>query len=200
MDKVTVILTPTRENIKVVAAAMKDGAVVIYPSESSYGIGCDFTKKAAVEQISEIKKRPKNKQMICIVQDIETAKRYGKLSKAAELLAEKFMPGPLTLAVPGKGKLEWFNFRISENTVARMLAAEVGNPIISTSANISGEEPIYDSDSLEQFSGKVDAIIDAGNLPHRQMSTVVMVKDDKVRILREGAVSKEKIKKVLNVK
>jgi len=200
LDKVTVILTPTRENIKIVAKAMKEGAIVIYPSESSYGIGCDFTNKAAVEHIYAIKKRPKNKPMICIVQDLETAKRYGKVSAVAEILVNKFMPGPLTLAVPGKGKLEWFNFRISENTVARILASEVGEPIVSTSANTSGDEPIYSSDELEQFSGNVDVILDAGNLPHRLPSTVVMVQDKKVRILREGAIPKSKIKAALEVK
>jgi tRNA A37 threonylcarbamoyladenosine synthetase subunit TsaC/SUA5/YrdC len=65
---------------------------------------------------------------------------------------------------------------------------------------MSGEEPIYSSDKLEQFSGNVDVILDAGDLPHRLPSTVVMVQDKKVRILREGAIPKSKIKAALEVK
>ena len=201
MEKITVVLKPTRENIKRAARAMELGAVVIHPSESSYGIGCDFTNDGAVERVLKIKSRRAGKHLITIVPDLETAKRYGRINNIAELLVKKFMPGPLTLVVPGKTrKLDKFRFRISENRIARMLATELGKPMVSTSANISGKEAVYDSEDLEQFFGKVDAILDAGDLPQREFSTVVMITDNRVRIVREGAISKEKIKKALKVR
>lgn len=193
MDKITVILKPTRENIRKTAEAIKKGAIVIYPSESSYGIGCDLTNEKAVEEIYEIKKRSKTKHMICLVPDVATAKKYGKVDKISEKLAEKFMPGPLTLVVPGKGELKELNFRISNNRIARMLCSMVNKPIVSTSVNLSGEEPIYDSQGLERFFGMVDIILDAGDLPKGKPSTVVQVTGNRLKVHREGAIPKDKI-------
>ena len=198
MEKITVFLKPTRENIKHAAKALELGGIVIYPTESSYAIGCDFTNSNAVEEVMKIKKRKKSKHITVIVDSLETAKRYGKINQTAELIANRFMPGPLTICVPGKTKrINEFNFRISENSIAKLLAAKLGKPVVSTSANISGKENIYNSKELEPFFGKVDAVLDAGSLPHREVSTVIMVNEDKVVFKREGAVSKQKIKEFL---
>jgi len=201
LEKITVVLKPDRENIKRAAKAMSMGAIIIYPTESSYAIGCDFTNKEAVDEVYKIKKRSRTKHTIVIVPSLEVAKQYGKINAVAELLVKKFMPGPLTIAVPGKTKkINELNFRISENSIARMLATELGKPIVATSANISGKENVYSSDGLEQFFGMVDAIIDAGDLPQREVSTVVKVDDNTIKILREGAIPKEKIKNALKVR
>jgi L-threonylcarbamoyladenylate synthase len=194
LDKVTVILKPTRENLRRTAEAIKKGAIVIYPSESSYGFGCDLTNKKAVEEICDIKKRSKSKHLISLVPDLATAKKYGKVDKISEKLAEKFMPGPLTIVVKGRNGLNELNFRISDNRIARMLCSMVNRPIVSTSANFSDEEPIYDSQELEKFFGMVDIILDAGDLPKGgKPSTVVQVIGNRLKLHREGAIPKDKI-------
>jgi tRNA threonylcarbamoyl adenosine modification protein (Sua5/YciO/YrdC/YwlC family) len=197
LDKLTIILEPKKENIKKAALVLKKGGLIIYPTESSYAIGCDFTNDKAVEQLCKVKNRKKAKHLTVIVPDIETAKKYGKIDKISELLVHRFMPGPLTLAVAGKGRFEEFNFRISSNHIALKLAKIFGKPIVATSANISGEENIYDSKELAMFFGKVDVIIDAGMLPKSVVSTVAEVKSKKIRIHREGAIPVKNIIAVL---
>lgn len=194
MERLTVILKANKENIKKAANALKKGRIIIYPTESSYAIGCDFTNKDAIDEIFRIKKRRKSKKMITIVPDAKTAKNYGKINEVADFLMKKFMPGPLTLVVPGKRRHDKFRFRLSSNPIASKLAKTFGKPIVATSANISGKENIYSSNELEDFFGKVDLILDAGNLPKSRVSTVLEVKDNKIKIHREGAISKQKIK------
>ena len=197
MEKITVILEPNEKNIKKAAKVLELGGIVIYPTESSYAIGGDYTNKETLEEIKQIKKRPKTKKTITIVPDAEMAKKYGKIDEISNALINKFMPGPLTLIVPGKYRRDEFAFRISENPIARKLAKHLGRPITATSANISGEENIYDSEELHKFFGKVDVILDAGDLPKREASTIVKVLKTKIKILREGAISKERLKEFL---
>jgi L-threonylcarbamoyladenylate synthase len=101
------------------------------------------------------------------------------------------MPGPLTLAVAGKGRFKEFNFRISSSHIALKLAKIFGKPIVATSANISGKDNIYDPKELAMFFGKVDLILDAGPLQRSKVSTVAEVKGKKIKIHREGAIPKE---------
>jgi tRNA threonylcarbamoyl adenosine modification protein (Sua5/YciO/YrdC/YwlC family) len=193
LEKLTVILEPKKENIKKAALVLKKGGLIIYPTESSYAIGCDFTNNRAVEQLCKIKSRPKTKHLTVIVPDVQTAKKYGGIDEVSELLIQRFMPGPLTLAVAGKGRFKEFNFRISSNHIALKLAKVFGRPIVATSANISGEENIYDPKELSTFFGKVDLILDAGPLQRSKVSTVVEVKGKRIKIHREGAISSDTI-------
>lgn len=195
MERVTLMLDPSIANIKKAAAIMKKGGIVIYPTESSYAIGCDFSNANAIKRIYKVKKRPASKRLTTIVANLEMAKKYCKLNELAEKLVKRFMPGPLTLIVDGKRNLKKFRFRISENRTARFLSKALGKPIVATSANISRKPNIYDSKDLEKFFGRVDAIIDAGNLPVRKVSTIVGV-GKKPKIIREGAISKERVMKV----
>lgn len=200
MEKITLIIKPSLENIEKAVSILKKGGIIIYPTESSYAIGCDYTNKKAIEQIYKIKKRSKSKHMITILAGIDIAKKYGKINKTAEFFINRFMPGPLTLVVPSKKRGEKFRFRISNNPIASKLAKRFGKPIVATSANISKNENIYDSSELETFFGFVDVILDAGDLPKSKVSTILEIKDKKIKVIREGAITKIKLKNSIKVK
>jgi L-threonylcarbamoyladenylate synthase len=191
----TQILKPSQKTIQTAVAVLKKGGIVIYPTETAYAIGADSTNRRAENKIYKIKGREKRKRLSVIVSDIEMAKKYVKLSPHAMLLAKKFMPGPLTLVCPRKKSKQTLAWRISSNPIARRLSAKLGKPITATSANLSGKRPIYDPRALEIFKGKVDIIIDAGNLPKRKVSTIFDVQRKK--ILRRGPITKAQILKIL---
>lgn len=176
---------------------LKEGGVVIYPTETLYGIGADATNDRAVEKVIRIKKRSKAKKISIAFSDLKMAKRYLVITKNAEKLAKAFMPGPLTLIVENRGKLRRkIGFRIPDNAFVRRLIRKLDKPITTTSANISGGRELYRiKDVIKAFGGKVDLIIDAGNLKKRKPSTVFDVAENK--ILRKGPVSEKEIRAVL---
>ena len=197
----TKILKMSNKSIETAVKTLKKGKIIIYPTESSYGIGCDATNLRACKKIFSLKKRTKTKSLPFIVFDIKTAEKYGKLTKLDKKLIKKFMPGPLTLIVEKKYKKisnivnKDFVFRIPENKWARLLAKKLKKPVVSTSANISGKKPVFKIIKIiEQFNNKVDIILDGGNLPENKPSTIL--KNNK--IIRKGAVSKKELKKIFN--
>jgi L-threonylcarbamoyladenylate synthase len=188
---ITKILRPTIKNIKITAEILKRGGIIIYPTESSYAIGCDYTNKKAIRKLMKIKKRLLSKHTTVIVDSIKTAEKYAKLNNKEKLLVKGFMPGPLTICAKND-----FNFRISSNKTANALAKIFGKPIVTTSANISGEPAIYNPKELKNFIGKVDVIIDAGKLAKREPSTIVKVGKE-IKILRNGPIKEKEIKNKL---
>ncbi len=184
--------------IKLAIKVLKQGGVIVYPTETCYGIGCDFENEEAKERIYEVKERPKEKKFIVIVDSLKTARRYFKLDEKSMLivraLVKRFMPGPLTLAVS-----ENFAFRISSHPFALALTRKFKKPIVSTSANLSGRQPIYEIGKiLNTFCKKVDLIVDGGDLPRRKPSTVFDVR--KLRAVREGEIREKEIVKFLKNK
>ena len=181
---------------------MKEGGVIIFPTESSYGIGVDATNETAIRKIAAVKQQPEEKNTSIVVADLEQAKRFGKITGEAEKLAKKFMPGPLTLVVeknPGVPELlaeRTIAFRISSNPVARKLCTALGNGITATSANLHGRPSIYEAkDVIKEFNNRVHMIIDAGNLLHVAPSTIYDVEQKKV--LRQGPITEQQIRQAL---
>jgi tRNA threonylcarbamoyl adenosine modification protein (Sua5/YciO/YrdC/YwlC family) len=184
------------------AEVLQKGGLVIYPTETSYGIGCDATNSEAIKNVYRLKGRDYAKPLSIIVADVEMAKKYIGINKTAETLVKKFMPGPLTLVakkrnLPDELCRETIAFRISSNKFATGMTKKLGNPITATSANISGDEPIYEIKKIKlQFKNKADLIIDAGNLEKRKPSTIYDTISRK--ILREGDITKSQIEKALS--
>jgi tRNA threonylcarbamoyl adenosine modification protein (Sua5/YciO/YrdC/YwlC family) len=187
-----IIKSNDRKAAALASSVMKKGGIVVYPTETSYGIGCDYTNKKACKKIFYLKKRPLSKNMVTIVSSISMAIKYAKLTNDEIRAARKLMPGPLTIAVNDK-----FSFRVSSNRFARTIAKKLARPIVSTSANMSGGSDNYRiKDVIRLFSGKVDLIIDGGNLKKVRPSTIVNLRDG-INIIRKGPVSKKKIMKSL---
>lgn len=182
--------------------ALKQGKVIVYPTETVYGLGCDATNQKAVDKIFKIKQRQENKSVLVVAGNIDMMVDYISWSKKLHELSDKYWPGPLTVVVPvrpennlARGVLTddgTVAFRITEHPVASELSQKLGKPLVSTSANISAQKSSYDVEGIikmfENEEFKPDIIIDAGELSHRAPSTVVRVVGDKVEVLRQGEI------------
>ncbi len=191
-----------REIAEKAAKIMKEGGVIIFPTESSYGLGVDATNEIAIKKIAKIKQQPEEKNISIIVANLEQAEQFGFIKEDARKLAERFMPGPLTLIVkkkPGVSSLlgnETIAFRISSNPIARAVCGALGNGITATSANLHEKPNIYDArEAIKEFNNRVHMIIDDGELAHNTPSTIYNVQEK--RILRTGPIMEFRIKQAL---
>lgn len=190
------------EAVKEAAAVIKKGGIVIFPTETSYGIAADALNEKAVYKVHDAKRQPYDKPISVIVAD---EKQLGKIAKAnaeAKILMKKFMPGPLTIivekktVVPNALTTTEIAFRISSSKFAHALAKEFGGAITATSANIHGEPAIFSGkDAASVFANRVDLVIDDGILPAAKASTIYCI--IRHEVLREGEITKELIEKTL---
>jgi len=195
----TEIIKAGPKAVSTAAEVLARGGVIIYPTETLYGIGVDATNSEAMSKLIEMKKRKgeKTEQILVAYSDIAMAKKYLTITKEADILAKRFMPGPLSLVLRDK-QGNRARLRIPERKITLGIIKKFGGPITSTSANISGEENIYKiSDIIKKFGGKVDLIIDDGNIPRRKASTVFDM--ETMKILREGPISKKQIEDALKL-
>ena len=178
---------------------IEEGGIVVFPTETAYGIAADTTNKEAIEKVYEAKDRPRSKGLTVIVDSLETAKKYAELSEAEENIVEEFMPGPITLVSDKKDKVpnnlnEDFAFRVSSGEVAGKLS-QVG-AITATSANISGNETSYSVEDIsDELLDAADFVIDSGELDSGPTSTIAEVVDGEVIVHREGPIKKKELEK-----
>ncbi|MBT4850370.1 threonylcarbamoyl-AMP synthase [Candidatus Parcubacteria bacterium] len=190
----------TRENrvitLQKALDVLRGGGLVVYPTETSYGLGCDFYNKKAIEKIYKVKEREAGKPLSVIVPDFVYATSLVDFSDAARRLAMENWPGPLTLVLPFKYS-DWqghsdkyLALRVSNHPLAGDLSINFGNPIVATSANISQKGDSYDPyfivDQFKQQKLKPDLLINVGELPKKLPSTIIKVDGDDVEILRQG--------------
>ncbi len=200
------ILGATDENIRKAAAVVKAGGVVIYPTETVYGLGCAPQIPEAAKRVCLIKGRA-DKPLPIACSDVEEARRIVDFNPAAERLAEMFWPGPLMLVLPAKVEYSiWvthgaktLGVRVPDHDVARELARLSGGVIVSTSANKAGEPTTTTArEAAEKVGEGVDLVLDGGPCPLTQPSTVLDLSGEHLWILRKGPVTGEQIKKVLS--
>jgi len=192
------------------ARTIKAGGVIGYPTETVYGIGCNIYLADAVNRIYQIKKRSPDKGFIIIAADpLQVRDIATNISEAAERLMENFWPGPLTLvfkASPGLLTTGFHNtktiaVRIPDCAICLALLKRCGFPIISTSANLSGQTAATTpQEVITLFNDQLDLIIDGGTTPGNIPSTVVDVTKSPAKILREGVISKLEINTVLETR
>lgn len=192
------------------AEVLRTGGVILYPTDTLYGLGADAFSDEAVRKVQKIKSRDLSKPIHCVVADLSMAQKYAALSADARLLAREFLPGPLTLVLKKrKGinrgiarKMKTIGIRIPDNVFCVMLARTFGRPYTTTSANISGEVSARRVPEIISQLGMnaagIDLVIDAGKLPLRKPSTVVDVSGSTPVIMREGAIATGEIWQVLS--
>ena len=193
---------PDRKIVWYIAKIIEGGGVVVYPTETSYGIGTNAVNVAAIKRLRKIRK-PSGKPISIIVSDIGMMEKYGVITKEIKLLVKKFMPGPLTIitrkkkTVPNILNKKEIAFRISSHPIAAMLAEYAGVPITAASANPEGMPPAFDAKTaVKYFDGKVDIVIDAGSLKKRKPSAMIDMKD-KLKIVRKGEITFKKIRNAI---
>jgi len=142
---IMLILKPNKQSIRKAVEFLKEGKVIVYPTETCYALGCDVTNEKACKRILEIKKRSKKKKSPIIIANLKMTKEYAYFNKDALKLVKVFWPGPLTLLLKKKRKLSRFvgrGIRVSSNPIARELSKKLKKPIVATSANISGRKKL----------------------------------------------------------
>lgn len=180
------------EAVKVLRA----GGVVMHPTETCYGFAVDVGNSDALAKLYKLKGRDAAKPVSILVENLEIAKKYGEFSKKAFELAVKYWPGPLTLVVPRTANLpenfnkgqEFVGIRCSDHQFSRELVKSFGGPITTTSANFSGEPPLYEAEveSFGELTELIDLVVDGGEIPLNKPSTIVKVVGDNVEVIRQG--------------
>ncbi len=182
--------------LKKALEVLRRGGVVMHPTETCYGFAVDVFNEKALKRLYRLKGRDFDKPVSVLVDGVKMVEKYGVLSDKAMELAQKYWPGPLALVVPRRRSLpEYLNrgenfvsFRVSSDEFCENLAEGFGGPLTTTSANVSGKEPLYEVD-LSQFGemgDEIDLVIDGGKINKNKPSTVVKVEGDEMEILRQG--------------
>ncbi len=193
--------------LKEVATAIKNGKVVVFPTETVYGIGTNGLDEKAIEKLYKLKKRPKNKPISLLVNNIDMINDIAEdITELEYKLINKFMPGPLTIILKKKNKIpdiltansSTVGIRIPENEIAIKLIEYANVPLATSSANISGEASgINLKNIMKDFNDDIDYYIDGGFSKIGIASTVVQVFDGIPHILRKGVITIDDIKKVV---
>ena len=183
--------------------SLGNGGVVVFPTDTLYGLGADVFSLPALQRIFSIKGRPANLALPVLVARLDQVEAVAlPMSSQARRLAQRFWPGPLTLVMRRSPELpdlvtggaNTVAVRMPNHLVPLALARRLGRPIPGTSANLSGQPDLLDLSALEtQLGGLVDYIIQAGPVPAGTPSTIVDVTGDAPQLLREGAISLQEI-------
>jgi L-threonylcarbamoyladenylate synthase len=183
-------------------AALKAGELVVYPTETFYGLGADAFSSAALSRLFRVKRREEGRPVGLIAADTAMAFSVAReISNHARSLAEAFWPGPLTIVMSARDGIapeltgpDGVGVRVSPNSVARGLSAGLGRPITATSANLSGEPPASTPAEARAALGEtVKVYLEGGKLTATAPSTVVAVSRSGWKIVRVGAISEDQI-------
>lgn len=203
------ILTADDPGIVETADRIRSGGVVVYPTETVYGMGADPFNPIPFERVFSVKGRETEKGLILLIrgsQDLDAL--VANIPRAAVVLMDAFWPGPLTLVFPASPSLpehllgfrSTIALRVSDAPIASALLRHVGGPITSTSANHSGRPPARSAQEAANVIGdRVDLILDGDTAPDSRPSTLVDVSVPHPRILRPGRIAESDINRVLTL-
>ncbi len=191
------------EDLKEAAATIRRGGLVVFPTETVYGLGGDATNERSAERIYAAKGRPSDNPLIIHIAKPVDAEPYAETNETYYRLAKAFMPGPLTVVLPRKetiphrttGGLETVAVRCPSHRIARELIEEAGIPIAAPSANLSGKpSPTCARHVIEDLSGRVDIILDGGDCEIGLESTIVSLNGNSATLLRPGAITADALR------
>ena len=201
----TQFLNISGESIRKAAAAIQSGGLVVYPTDTVYGLGCNPFDEKAVNMVSTVKGRSKGLFPV-LVDTLSRARELGDIGGDVETLALRYWPGPLTIVVASQAKLPFqvtglekmVGLRIPDRGDTLDLISKAGGSLLGTSANISGNPSLRKAeDAIKVFEGKVDIVLNGGITSTGLESTVVRQTKSGIQILREGAIGSKDIRKVL---
>ncbi len=185
---------PQKRLLTKVADILREGGLVIYPTDTQYGLGCDLTNKKAIEKVYRLKQRNQKSPFSFVCADLTHIAEYAKVSNFAYRTMRRLLPGPYTFILDGTKlvpqlmltKRHECGIRVPNHPIALGLVAELGRPIINTSAVLEGQPvPTGAEDFADLFKNQVEAIIDGGPVAGRP-STIVSLIADEPEVLREG--------------
>lgn len=187
--------TPQQRFINKAIDVLRDGGIIIYPTDTVYGFGCDIFNHEAVQRIYDIKHEAGTKLFSFICPDLKDIAKYAKVSDYAYKMMKKHIPGPYTFVLPAAKevpkklwtKRKTVGIRVPDHDVALHIAKEMGNPILSTSVTTRKGELLYNPDEIKAiFNAQVDLMLSSGALTGSP-SSVIDLSGEEVEIIREGA-------------
>ncbi len=210
MHKVPETIKTGQTAVREAARVLRESGVIVYPTETLYGLGALATDRKAVTKISRVKRRPGKKVLPIIVGNLSQAKKHFMFSKTDLRLAKHFWPGPLSLILKIKSpeikralKSKDAVVRFSSGVVASEIALLSGAPIVSTSANISGHSGCFTVSAVKrQFANsaaKPDLYVDGGRLRRSPPSTIIRTQNSKITAIREGKVKIKTLEEFLKI-
>ena len=185
---------PQMRLIKKVAEILRTGGIIIYPTDTVYGLGCDLFNKKGIEKIYKIKKRSEKQPFSFVCADLKDISRYARVSDYAYKTMKRLLPGPYTFILEASRlvpkiilpKRQTTGIRVPDNRICLALVGELGQPIISTSVKNEDGEIMTDPVVMEKkFRHCVDLVIDGGILAAGQSSVISLV-DDQTEVIRIG--------------
>jgi tRNA threonylcarbamoyl adenosine modification protein (Sua5/YciO/YrdC/YwlC family) len=187
-------VNPQGRHLKAAADALRNGGLVIYPTDSVYGLGCDLFNKKSVERIYQIKGNDKRKLLSFICQDLKGISEYAYVSNPAYKIMRHLLPGPYTFLLTATKKVplillenrKTVGVRVPDSTICQALLAAFGTPIISTSACLPDQGFLSDPDEIaDTFASAVDLFLDAGP-GGLEPSTIVDLTQEEPVLIRQG--------------
>ena len=185
---------PQGRYIQHAANVLNEGGLIVYPTDTVYGLGCNLFNKKAVERIYQIKGAKKRMRLSFICSDLKNIAQFAHVSTPAYKIMRSLLPGPFTFILKASRlvpkilleKRKTVGIRVPDNKICHDLLSEFGNPIISTSLNLPGKPYLNDPDEIEEiFYHNVDLFVDAG-FGGIEPSTIIELSDDQPTLLRAG--------------
>lgn len=193
--------TPQVRTIDQIRDALQAGAVMLYPTDTVYAIGCDLNAKSAIEKVKRIKQLSNDKPLTFLCPSLSNIARYARVSDPAYRIMRHLIPGPYTFLLPATKlvprlvqapKRKTTGIRVPDHPVSMALLEALGNPIISTSAHLpeDPDQPNWFEDSkaelFDRFDKLVDLIIDNGAEPETHVSTILDLSESEPKVVRQG--------------
>ena len=197
---------PQQRDIDKIVKALKGGAVMLYPTDTVYAIGCDFNVKSALQRVRQIKQLSNDKPMTFLCSSLANISQYATVTDTAYRIMKRLIPGPYTFLLPAtklvpklvmSPKRKTTGIRVPDRPLCRTLINALGNPIISTSALLPDEDGDFPTFGLEKFKlfdtldSLVDIIIDDGSQPGFEVSTILDFTNQEPALVRKGLGWKE---------
>lgn len=188
---------PDERKIREIVAILREGGIVIYPTDTVYGIGCDIFQPKAIEKIAKIKNlKPEKANFAIICQDMSHLAEYAKISTPVFKVMKRALPGPFTFILPATSEVprifqnnrKTIGIRIPDHAIPKAIVKELGHPILTTSIVDEDDVLEYSTDPeliFEKFSTRVDAVIDGG-YGQNVASTIVLCENDEFEVIRNG--------------
>ncbi|MFT7898396.1 L-threonylcarbamoyladenylate synthase [Tenacibaculum ascidiaceicola] len=188
---------PNPKEIEKIVKVLQNGGLIIYPTDTVYGLGCDITNTKALEKVARIKKvKPEKANFSFVCNDLSHLSDYVKqINTTTYKILKRALPGPYTFVLPGSNSLpkaykkrKTVGIRVPDNNIARAIVAALGNPIVSTSIHDEDEVLEYTTDPeliFEKWQNIVDVVVDGG-YGDNHASTVIDLTTDEPEVIREG--------------
>lgn len=192
---------PQFRTIEQITTALKKGAVMLYPTDTVYAIGCDLNVKSAIEKVRKIKQMSNDKPLTFLCSSLSNISEYASVSDRAYRIMKHLIPGPYTFLLPASKqvpklvmspKRKTTGIRVPNNVLCQELLNNLGNPIVSSSAHLPDEEGEYPTMNVEKaylfdaLENQVDIIIDNSIDPGFKVSTILDFTTDEAKVVRQG--------------